>query len=679
MTTERATVVETFPCEIREVECEFIPLADGTRLSVRYWLPRDAIERPVPAILEYIPYCTRDGTAGRDEAMHPFFAGHGYASLRVDMRGSGESTGLLLDEYLAQEQDDALEVIAWIAAQPWCDGRVGMFGKSWGGFNSLQVAARRPPALRCIIAVYFTDDRYADDIHYMGGCLLNANPDWAFTMFGHNARPPDPALVGEAWRDMWLERLEANRPWIIEWLRHQTRDDFWKHGSVCENYADIEVPVYAMGGWADAYSNPVPRLLAGLSSPCKAIIGPWGHQYMHQAAPGPMMGYPDEALRWWDHWLKDVDNGIMDEPAYRVWMQESVPPRSHHPFRPGRWICEAGWPSERIEHRRYALNPDGLDPQPGPAVALSVRSPAEAGLCATAWSSHGAGDPTEPPDQLTDDARSLCFDSAPLDEALEIFGAPVVTLKMTLDQPQGLLHVRLCDLAPDDSSCRVTYGLLNLTHREGHESPQDLEPGRVYTVSVAMNDIAHRFLPGHRLRVAVATGCWPLVWPSPTLTTLGVTTGESHLSLPVRGPRPEDEHLPPLPPPRMSATHPTTLLEPEVPHRITQERDVGTGVLTVRDTDYSGRVRFDRHGWEFAKRTTCERSLLAGDPLSARTVLTGENRFARPGQIDTRIAVSCELSCDATRFRIRARLDAFESEEKVFSREWDESIPRNGV
>ena len=239
--------------------------------------------------------------------------------------------------------------------------------------------------------------------------------------------------------------------------------------------------------------------------------------------------------------------------------------------------------------------------------------------------------------------------------------------------------MRLCDLAPDDSSNRVTYGLLNLTHREGHETPRDLEPGRVYTVEVKMNDIAHRFAPGHRLRVAVSTGCWPLVWPSPAITTLTLSAGESHLRLPVRPPNPEDEHLAPLPAPRMSATHATSMLEPEIPHRITQERDVASGRLTVRDEDYSGRVRFDRHGWEIAKRTTCARSLLAGDPLSARTSLTGDLRFARPGQIDTRIAVSCELSADASHFHVAARLDAFENEEAVFSREWDESIPRNGV
>ena len=198
--------------------------------------------------------------------MHPYFAGHGYAAIRVDMRGSGESDGVLIDEYLEQEQDDALEVIAWIARQPWCSGAVGMMGKSWGGFNALQVAARRPPALKCIISVCSTVDRYADDIHYMGGCLLTSNPGWAFVMFGGNARPPDPRLVGPGWRETWRARLEANRPWIIDWLRHQRRDAFWEHGSVCEDYSAIQCPVYAVGGWADGYSNAVPRLLEGLSA-----------------------------------------------------------------------------------------------------------------------------------------------------------------------------------------------------------------------------------------------------------------------------------------------------------------------------------------------------------------------------------------------------------------------------
>ncbi|MFQ5351226.1 MAG: CocE/NonD family hydrolase, partial [Thermoanaerobaculia bacterium] len=273
------------------IEHCWIPLADGCRLAARIWLPRDAEAQTVPGILEYIPYRKRDATAWRDEVTAPYFAGHGYAYLRVDIRGNGDSDGLMSDEYTAQELKDGTEVIAWIAKQSWCDGRVGMFGISWGGFNALQIAALRPPALGAIVTLCSTDDRYADDIHYMGGCLLNDNLTWSSQMLGYSSRPPDPALVGEAWHETWLERLDAMPLLAANWLGHQRRDAYWRHGSVCEDFAAIEVPVYAMGGWADAYSNAVPRLLSRLESPVKALIGPWAHAKPHIAHPGPRAGY----------------------------------------------------------------------------------------------------------------------------------------------------------------------------------------------------------------------------------------------------------------------------------------------------------------------------------------------------------------------------------------------------
>ncbi len=188
------TTVATFPRSVERLDPVWIPLKDGTRLAARIWRPVDAESIPVPAILEYIPYRRRDLTAQRDALTHPYVAGHGYACVRVDMRGSGDSDGVLTDEYLALEQDDAVEVIAWLAVQPWCTGAVGMMGHSWGGFNALQVAARRPPALRAIITSCSTDDRYADDIHYMGGCLLTDNLRWASTMFAHNSRQRAPPV-----------------------------------------------------------------------------------------------------------------------------------------------------------------------------------------------------------------------------------------------------------------------------------------------------------------------------------------------------------------------------------------------------------------------------------------------------------------------------------------------------
>jgi predicted acyl esterase len=281
------TIVETFPNKIKEILNLWIPLKDGSRLAARMWIPADAEKNPVPAILEYIPYRKRDATAIRDSKLHPYFAGHGYAAVRVDLRGSGDSDGVLTDEYLKLEHDDALEVIEWLSKQPWCTGKVGMMGNSWGGFNSLQVAARRPPALKAIITSCSTDDRYADDIHYMGGCLLNDNMKWAANMFSHNSRPPDPDVAGNRWHEMWLERLKGSGLWIETWLSHQRRDAFWKHGSVCENYSDIQCAVFAVGGWNDGYSNAIPRLMQHLKCPRIAWIGQWSHQYPHDAAPGP--------------------------------------------------------------------------------------------------------------------------------------------------------------------------------------------------------------------------------------------------------------------------------------------------------------------------------------------------------------------------------------------------------
>ncbi|MFD2030058.1 CocE/NonD family hydrolase [Ancylobacter dichloromethanicus] len=261
-----------------EVECQrniWIPMPDGVRLAARLWRPA-GLAGPVPAVVEYIPYRKSDGMAARDAQVHPFFAAHGYAALRIDIRGSGDSEGLLADEYTPQEQADALAALEWIAAQPWCDGRIGMMGISWGGFNALQVAALRPPQLKAIITVGSTDDRYADDVHYMGGCPLSANLTWSQTFFADLSRPQDPDVVGERWRDMWLERVDRAALFIAEWTRHPLRDAYWRHGSVREDYSRIEVPVLAVGGWADSYTNAVPRLVAGLPGMRRGLIGPWG-------------------------------------------------------------------------------------------------------------------------------------------------------------------------------------------------------------------------------------------------------------------------------------------------------------------------------------------------------------------------------------------------------------------
>ena len=299
---------------VEDIENVWIPLSDGCRLAARIWRPEDAHERPVPVLLEYLPYRKRDFMRFRDEPMHRYLASHGYASVRVDLRGSGDSDGLLDDEYTAQEHADGVEVIAWLAAQPWCSGSVGMFGISWGGFNSLQIAARRPPALKAIMTVCAADDRYTDDAHYMGGCLLTENLQWGAIFMMNQALPPDPEIVGDAWREQWKKRLEHLPNFPELWLRQPWRGDYWIEGSVRDHIDRIEIPVYAIGGWADAYTNAVPRLVETLNSPSKGLIGPWAHTFPHLGLPGPAIGFLQEAVRWWDRWLKGMDNGIDREP-----------------------------------------------------------------------------------------------------------------------------------------------------------------------------------------------------------------------------------------------------------------------------------------------------------------------------------------------------------------------------
>jgi putative CocE/NonD family hydrolase len=673
-------IVEQFPHEVVEEPNVWIPMADGTRLAARIWRPRGSEDRPVPAILEYLPYRKRFGTAVRDALTHPYLARHGYACLRVDIRGSGESDGVLTDEYGPQELADGLAVIEWIAAQPWCDGGVGMMGISWGGFNGLQIAALRPPALRAVATLCSTDDRYADDIHHMGGCLLCDNLSWASTMLGINSMPPDPALVGARWREMWLARLEGSGLWLETWLRHQRRDAYWKHGSVCEDFSAIRCPVYAVGGWADGYSNAVFRLLARLEVPRKGLVGPWAHRYPHFATPRPAIGFLQELLRWWDHWLKGRDTGIMDEPMLRVWMQESVPPRTRFPERPGRWVGEPSWPSAGIAPRRMALAPGRLGEE-GAAAALPLRSPLGLGAFGGRWLSFGEG-PDMPADQRAEDGGALVFDTGPLAEPLEILGAPVAELEIAADRPVAMVAARLSDVRPDGSVTRVTYGLLNLTHRDSHEHPEPLVPGEPYRVRVQLNDIAHAFPAGHRIRLALSSSYWPIAWTPPAPACLTVHTGGSALLLPVRPPRPEDDaRLPAFAEPEAAPPLVQTDLAPGR-QALDVSHDLATGETVVHQVDDRGRQRIEETGLEVGSAGEEWYRIRGEDPLSA----TGEARWTKTlgrGDWGVRTVSRTRLSATAEAFLIRAELDAHErdatGERRVFATSWEVSVPRDLV
>ncbi|HHW74398.1 MAG TPA: CocE/NonD family hydrolase [Firmicutes bacterium] len=664
---------------VKVIENTWIPLSDGSRLAARLWLPADACENPVPAILEYLPYRKSDGTAFRDAMMHPYFAAHGYAVARVDIRGSGDSDGILEGEYLPLEQQDALEVLRWLAAQPWCTGDIGMMGISWGGFNSLQVAALRPPELKAIVTLCSTDDRYTDDCHYMGGCVLGSDMlNWASIMLSYNGLPPDPAVVGERWREIWFDRLEKSPPFVEQWLSHQLRDDFWKQGSVIEDYSAINCAVYAIGGWVDPYTNAVPRLLEGLPGPRKGLIGPWAHVFPHQGIPGPAIGFLQECLRWWDHWLKGVENGIMDEPMLRVWMPEAIPAQAHEAEWPGRWVAEERWPPSGIHDQVYLLDDGCLTEKPGPERELSIRGAQVTGLGAGVWCPYGTAIGM-PLDQRADDGLSLCFTTSPLEEPIEILGFPTVKLRLSVDQPNALLAIRLCDVAPDGGSRLVSWGLLNLTHRNGHEVPEPLVPGKVYSIAVQLNAAAHSLGKGHRWRLAVSPTYWPHAWPSPKAVRLSLYTGEdsSCLILPLRKSKSLDLSLPPFDPPESSPPPDADWLRPEGSSRNLQY-DVAAQRLQIIDCIDEGRLRLADNDLVYDSTLENIYSIVEGEPLSARVRCTRCIEISR-GDWITRVKTLSVMTSDENHFHLTNVIDAYEGEVRVFTKSWATAIPREHV
>lgn len=673
-------IVTDFPYTVKTIEHDWISLKDGTRLAARIWMPEIAEKEPVPAVLEYIPYRKRDGTRARDEPMHGYISGHGYAVVRVDMRGSGESDGLLRDEYLQQEQDDALEVIDWISRQPWCTGAVGMMGKSWGGFNSLQVAALRPPALKAIITVGFTDDRYNDDIHYKGGCLLNDNFWWGAIMQAYMSRPLDPHLVGDSWRESWLKRLEEMPFWPALWMRQQVRNEYWKHGSVCEDYSAIQCPVLALDGWADSYTNTVLRVVENLKVPRRGIIGPWAHVYPHDGAPGPAIGFLQEAVRWWDHWLKGKENGVTEAPMVQAWIQDSYPPSAFQYVSAGRWVCAEDWPSKQTEERILHLAHGKLLDRPcEKKESVKLKTPLNHGLLAGEWM--GAAVPGESPsDQRIDDGMAMVFEGEVLSEPLEILGYPRFEIELSSDKPCAMLFAQLSDVAPDGAVTRVTYGVMNLTHLEGHDKVVRLEPGKKVKAWVKLDCAGHRFKPGHRMRLSLATTFWPMFWPMPEEATLTLDLATGVLRLPVfkesvEGRAPEAQ-------PESAPLTPTTFLtEGYVDRSVSYDilKDTWTCITNgVGGVFGEGIYRFDEIDVTVEHNLKRELVLTNGDPLSAQYNLYQKMRLGREGWW-TEANILTSLRGDAENFLLYSEMTVTENDKEVFKKEWKDTIPREGL
>ena len=691
-----------------------IPTRDGVELSANLWRPLpgpDLLEGRFPAILEMIPYGKDNWRRAADMTRGEWYVARGYALCRVDVRGTGSSGGIALDEYTADETRDGYDAVEWLAAQPWCDGNVAMWGISYGGFTAIQVAALRPPHLRAIVPVMATDDRYLDDVHYRGGCVtVSELSQYAVSQVAMNAMPAEAAFRGATWRDEWRARLDATPPWLFEWLRHQADGSYWRQGSLAPAYDSIEAAIFNIGGWNDSYVDPAFRMQASCPAPSHTIVGNWHHSWPHNAEPGPNLDELHEIDRFLDRHLRGSDNGWDAEPPIVWFEREFAAPEPFPGEWPGRWRAAVAYPHpENLTHTFFFG--EGVVPlagrlvQPGtggesidgedapPDVDRFVHRPTAGTRGALSWGAGGA------PNGLARDLRpdedaGPTYTSAPLYEPLEVLGVPQVIVHLEVDAPVATLSVRLSDVAPDGSVALVSAGVLNLTHRRSHADPEPMRPGVVEEIRVPLRTTGYRWLPDHRIRVALASSLWPVLWPSPYPATFQVHRGAarpSRLELPVVPPAggPGDTPVPAFrtepPELRWPAANALDGAGPAVadPPVWRIDEDVIAGSVTVHVHDGGESIVPD--GRRLYAAETLRMTAWDDDParaeLDARVVYRWQEREPdRDGELTRiEIRVDARQTSTATDFDLAVRLEVDVDGTRFFERDWSERIPRHFV
>jgi predicted acyl esterase len=568
---------------------------DGVELAATLYLP-DPATGPQPCLLEALPYRKDDLTSSYAVGYEDLRDRFGFAVCRVDVRGTGSSSGDATDEYPPEEQADLVEVIAWLAAQEWCNGRVGMFGTSYSGFNSLQLACERPAGLGAVFAIYSSDDRWTDDVHWRGGALKLVDlVDYCHYMTPMCVLPPVPDVWGASWRSEWERRLETNEPWVLTWLRENVHGDYWRGGSVRlgasgDGYGRIEVPTMLVAGWADGYRNNSFRTVAALAEngvPHRLLAGPWAHADPRTAMPGPRIDLDVEMAAWFDRWLRGSPADFTS--ACDVFVRTSTMPEPDLDLHGGYWLSLPSAPPTRPWSVSLS-GPASLAVLPDTGTAAWID-------CAghLPWGQSG--------DQRLDDARSLTWDAAP--PTLPVVGQPRAQLRVSVDQPLASLSVKLCDVFPDGTSALVSRGTVDLTFRDGlHSTPTALAPGHEYDVELDLDACAFEWTPGNRLRVSVAGSDWPNTIAPPVPVQLTVHAGS--VSLPVL------EGSFPSPSFTAGEAHSSESMdgvgwsiEDDVLRRTTTAR---THTVSEFDTPYDGRAREDYLGAVTVDRRTWEQT-----------------------------------------------------------------------
>lgn len=632
-----------------------LTMADGVELAATLYLP-PAGSGPQPCLLEALPYRKDDLTASYAESYRALRDRHGYAVCRLDLRGTGSSGGDATDEYPTAEQRDLVEVIAWLATQEWCDGTVGMWGTSYSGFNSLQLACERPPALKAVCAIYATDDRWTDDVHWRGGALRLVDlVDYCHYMTAMNVLPPVPGVWGPGWDREWQRRLETHEPWVLTWLRENRPGEYWNHGSVrldgtTRGYDRIACPVLVVAGWADGYRNTSFRTVAALAAagvPHRLLAGPWAHADPTTAMPGPRIDFEAELAAWFDHWLRGRGT---HEDGCDVFVRSSTRPAPDLDLHAGRWLRLPSVPP---------TTPTST-PLPGPRALVVLPDVGTAAWIDCAghlpWGQSG--------DQRLDDARSLTWDLAP--PVGPVVGHPVVRLRVSADAPAASLSVKLCDVFPDATSALVARGTLDLAYRAGvHAPPAPLTPGTAYDVEVEVDACAFTWAPGHRLRISLAGADWPNTIAPPAPVTLTVHQGELVLPVLETG---TDGALP-VPTPAPGAEHSSESGE-GVAWEIHDDVLARTTTAVTRQvadyaTPYDGHAREDYAGQVRVHRETFAQSAHADTRYT----------LSWPG-VEVEVRSVMDVAVDADGYTVRIETVALRDGVETSRRSWSERLPR---
>jgi uncharacterized protein len=644
-----------------------VRMRDGVELNLR--ITRPAADGRYPAVMEYNPY-RRLGAIAADDSGYPlvvrYLAERGYVVVQYDLRGTGCSSGFSTDIYSDDERQDGYDMIEWIAAQSWCTGAVGMIGKSYGAVVQWQVAVQNPPHLKAIIVRSANNDVYAEFTNPGGAIRPWMFEYYAPMMNAYNFAPPFAELTGARWASIWAERLEKSAPWSLGYIRNILQGDYWRRRSLAPGFDRVQCPVYLIEGWPDWYASAELEAFQKLRVPRKVLIGPWGHYYAEEreAFPGPRIDTRPEYLRWFDHWLKGIDTGMMDEPPVTVFVRHWRTPSLLTLQDAGEWQNEAAWPPADVQVTAFHFHAQGELSRTTPAEdgADDYEYRASVGLAA---GRRGLGSTTPfamPGDQRADDAYSLLYATPPLDAAMTLLGEPVAVLYVSSTAETAYFHVRLCDVAPDGPVALIADGGLLASHRNSHEVPEPMVPGQVYELRIALRHTAYRIATGHCLRVAISSADFQNAWPTGIAARNTIHRGGAHASRVI------------LP---LAASHRRTLAPPsfqDSPHRL-------PAAGTIERPGYS--LTHDLVN----DAMTC--SLMSSGGAN-RSVYTVSNRDPARASIDSsctytaphptldiRIVTACQTASDTTSYSHDAKVETTVNGRRHFHKSWAESVPRH--